>query len=128
MVEVWGKGDSDKVDDYELLWTLALKTKALCMDWNSELRYLTIGCESGIVVVVKIEDNPNEYSVIVDLEVHDKKTSTSKVLKHNDVVGVYLDEENSLIYSIGEDKFLKTMDAQTKEPKDCKKDLNFKRF
>jgi len=120
MVDVWKMGSGESIDDYEKVWHQNFKNKALCFDWNSELRYLAVGCESGCVVIMKIEEDPAVYNILVDIQLHEKKSSSSKVMKHNNLVGLHICDDRQLLYSVAADKFLKTFDLETKQVVDCK--------
>ena len=123
-VEAWMMADNDKIDDLEYMWTRKLKTKARCMDWCEELQMLAVGCESGFVSVLKLDEEDEEGDNVVPYFsrlVHDKKAKeVTGMIKKNDVVGVYLDPTKNLLYSVAEDKFLKTVDLGSLEIKDCK--------
>lgn len=78
---------------------------AQSLSWNEELNYLIIGCEDGTVVPIEIDiKQPMKYTELREYKIHKDK-----------VVGSFIDGQKNLMYTIGEDKYLRVFDFKTKE-------------
>lgn len=123
-VEVWKRDGDVKIDSYKYLWTYKpQKHRVRCIDYNSELSLLVVGCEGGFVVGLKLNHDDNSFIEDFNIHVHNRKESGSKILKRCGVVGLYIDAERNKLFSVGEDKNLKIMDLERRELVNCKPDF-----
>jgi hypothetical protein len=105
-LETWVlKSSKGSEQNYEKIWTRSFASAAWNLSWCPVLNYLTIGCEDGSIVPIKVSvDDPMTYDELKVYKVH-KDT----------VVGSYIDGDKNMMYSIGEDKYLRVFDFKTKE-------------
>lgn len=104
-LEAWGrvKKGSDKYN-YERLWLKTFKSQAICLDLNQKLNILAIGCDNGFLNVFEIDpSDPLKYSEITSEKVH-----TARIMR------VHIDDKQGMIYTIGEDKYLRVYDISAK--------------
>ncbi len=103
-LEVWAK--MKKGTDrfyYERLFLKTFKSQAICMDYNEKLGLIAIGLDNGFIAVFTFDrSDPTKIGELVNEKVHSAR-----------VMRIVLDERTGLMYSIGEDKFLKVMDIKS---------------
>lgn len=78
--------------------------KGVNLAWNDKSGYIGIGLDNGFVTVLKIDPkSPAKY----------KEHALTKMHKSR-VTGLFFDEEEDRLFSIGEDKQLHTYDLKSK--------------
>lgn len=104
-VEGWSQKKSDtEPHSYQRLWTIHQNDPAQCLHWNGELNYLFVGYDGGNILVLKMDPKmPLKYRQVVKEKVHKDK-----------VMGVYFDSSRGLMFSVGEDKYLRVYDVKNK--------------
>jgi WD40 repeat protein len=94
---------------YERLWCKNFKSQAICIHYNPKLKIVCAGCDNGNLVILRFDiQSPLNYRDIAEEKVHTKR-----------VMGIWSDTKRKLVFSVGEDGFLKVFDitanAVTKE-------------
>lgn len=90
---------------YERLWHKNFKSQAICIHWNQEMGMIATGCDNGSLVLLSFNpSSPLKYKEIYNEKVHGAR-----------VMGIFLDKTRNLIFSIGEDKYLRCTDLKLKE-------------
>lgn len=105
-LETWVVKDQKSSEKtFEKIWSRPFKSPAQSLSWNADLNYLIIGCEDGLVVPIEIDiKQPMQYTELREYKIHKGK-----------VTGSFIDAQKNLMYTIGEDKYLRVFDFKTKE-------------
>lgn len=89
---------------FEYKWARTFKSQAICMHYCVELRLILAGCDNGDVVPILMKpEDVTDYTELKELHLHKGR-----------VMGMWIDKDNSRIFSIGEDKRLSCYDFKSK--------------
>lgn len=118
-VESWSQKKKDEAfNDYQRLWIIHEKEAAQCLHWNDELNYLVIGYSGGSITVLAINPKaPLKYREVIKEKIHKDK-----------VMGIWIDSSRGLMFSIGEDKYLRVYDVKNKSIMNSQKKFFFSKF
>jgi WD40 repeat protein len=104
-IEIWGKVKK-KQDGYtyDRHWVKSLKSQAICLSYNEQLRMLAIGCDSGELGLYLV--NKDEPSIVDQLVL--EKIHSSRIMR------VHIDNGQKKVYTISEDRMLRVFDIEAK--------------
>ena len=98
------KQNTDGEFHFEKLWCRSFKKEASMIFWSEPMDYLVVGLEDGTVIPIEIDlENPMKYTELKDYKIHKGR-----------VTGAFIDAERELMFTVGDDKFLKVFDFKTK--------------
>ena len=104
-LETWvQKQTGDGEFQFEKLWSRSFKKEASMIFWSEPMGYLIVGLEDGSVIPIDIDvDSPMKYTELRDYKIHKGRVN-----------GAFIDEKRELMFTVGDDKFLKVFDFKTK--------------
>jgi WD40 repeat protein len=89
---------------YERLYLKTFKSQAICLEFNEKLGLVAVGLDNGVISINLFErNNPHNTSEVFGDKVHSGR-----------VMRILVDERHGLLYSVGEDKYLRVLDLKSK--------------
>lgn len=85
-------------ENYEIMWQAELSSQAICMKVSRKLKMIAVGSDDGFLRVFLIDLNqPKTVVAKYEKEMHKGR-----------LMDLYIDSKRKVIFTIGEDKFLRT--------------------
>ena len=104
VLEVWVQSKKQDGFSFDRLWAKSFKSQAICIGWNEALSCISAGCDDGTVQILRIDtEQPMKYKELYSGKVHNGR-----------VMGMYIDGIRNLLFTISEDKTLKSLDLKGK--------------
>lgn len=102
-LEAWYKKKKGGNDfHYERLFLKTFKSQAICLAFSEELNLIAVGCDNGQMGVFLLDKkDPQKFTELFLDKVH-----TDRIMR------IFIDHKTKMIYSIGEDKFLKVYNIE----------------
>ena len=102
-LEAWIQSKKpDNQFTYDKLWLRNYKSQAITILWTQSLGLLAVGCDSGMLDIISVNvKTPAEYT-----EIYKEKVHTARIM------GIAMDSTRKLVYTIGEDRFLRCLDLE----------------
>lgn len=91
--------------NYQRLWHKNFKSQAICIKWDEELNIVAAGCDNGTLVLLSFNpSSPLKYREVLNQKIHQAR-----------IMGLYIDSKRNLVFTIGEDKYLRCTDIKFKD-------------
>lgn len=97
---------------YTKVWEFGFHTQAICIGYSEKLKKIAVGQDDGHIYLF---DFPVDY----DSDQTHKLSAIEKVHKRR-VMRIWFCDEKMLMYSIGEDKYLKSYELKSNQIQSCK--------
>lgn len=114
-LELHAKGKNDLNEKaYLKVWEQNFPSQAICLAYEAKLGMIAVGTDDGCIYwfTWDPETKMEEVKLVFLKEVHKKR-----------VMNIWFDHKRQMVFSIGEDKYLRSYSTATKEPLTCKCDF-----
>jgi WD40 repeat protein len=103
-LECWARIEDSSEFTYEKKWIKQLTSQCICLCFSEELMLVVVGCDDGSFTYLKLSgDDPSKY---------DQNQAT---IHTGRIMALSINAKRNLLYTIGEDKYVKIFDLQKKK-------------
>lgn len=105
-LEAWIQSKSGPGEySYDKLWMKNFKSQAICIEWNKQMGVIAVGCDNGTLDILSFDPaTPLTFEEVYSEKVHSGR-----------IMSIHIDPIRNLIYTIGEDKYLKSTELRLRE-------------